>query len=268
MDRRAIGVFDSGLGGLTAVRELRRQLPGETIVYFGDTGRVPYGPRSAAIIERYARQDCRFLLERDVKFIIAACGTVSSVAETALAELPVPSIGVVRPAVAAALVQTKNRRVGVIGTAATIRTGLFRRLLEEAGCTVFAQACPLFVSLAEAGWVDPADDVVRLTAERYLFPLKEQGIDTLILGCTHFPLFVQSIRRVMGDSVTLVDTGREAALCCRERLCAADALAPDGAEGDLHFFVTDRPEGFLPTAALFLGETCLHDIQQVDLDRL
>lgn len=267
MDHRPIGVFDSGLGGLSAVRQLRRCLPKEDIVYFGDTGRVPYGTRSEETIARYARQDSRFLLERDVKLIIAACGTVSSVAGNVLRELPVPAIGVVQPAAEAALAATRNRRVGVIGTNATVRSGAFQKRLTEGGCTVFTNACPLFVSLVEQGWIDPADPVVRLTAQRYLEPLREQEVDTLILGCTHFPLLSEAIREVMGADVTLIDTGREAALAAAALLESGEALS--GREsGSLHFFVSDRTDGFARVAAMFLGETVDAAVSQVNPESL
>lgn len=267
MDRRAIGVFDSGLGGLTAVRELRRCLPGEDIVYFGDTGRVPYGSRGRETIRKYAQQDSRFLLGKDVKLIIAACGTVSSVAGGVLAGLPVPAIGVVEPAAKAAIAATGNRRVGVIGTAATVRSGAFQARLEAAGCAVFTQACPLLVSLVEAGWTDPEDPAVSLTLSRYLTPLTEQGIDTLILGCTHFPLLAPAIRRAVGEEVTLIDTGREAALACRSLLQEEALLSDKTVGGTVRFFVSDRPEGFSAAADMFLGEAC-QDIRQVDIDTL
>lgn len=266
MDRRAIGVFDSGLGGLTAVRELRRCLPGEDIVYFGDTGRVPYGPRGAETIQKYASQDSRFLLSHDVKMIIAACGTVSSVAAEVLNGLPVPAIGVVTPAAAAAAAATKNHKIGVIGTAATIRSGAFQTYLQNTSCEVFTQACPLLVSLVESGWIEPEDPVVSLTLSRYLAPLIEQGIDTLILGCTHFPLLAPAIRRLVGDEVTLIDTGKEAALSCRALLKEQALLSPQTVGGNVRFFVSDRPEGFSAVANMFLGETVPHDIRQVDLE--
>lgn len=266
MDRRAIGVFDSGLGGLTAVRELRRCLPGEDIVYFGDTGRVPYGPRGPETIQKYAGQDCRFLLNEDVKLIIAACGTVSSVARSVLAALPVPAIGVVNPAAAAAAAATRNRRIGVIGTAATVRSGAFQSYLEEQGCAVFTQACPLLVSLVEAGWTDPEDPVVSLTLARYLTPLTEQGIDTLILGCTHFPLLAPAIRRAVGEDVVLIDTGKEAARACRTLLTEQALLSEREQGGTVRFFVSDRPEGFAATADRFLGESCARHIQQINID--
>ena len=187
MDTRPIGVFDSGLGGLTAVRQLRRLLPGEDIVYFGDTGRVPYGSRGHDVIVRYAQQDIRFLLSQNVKFIMAACGTVSSTYPSAeAAQLPVPYTGVIGAAARAAAAATKNKRIGVIGTAATIRSGSYATQLKDLvpGVQIFARACPLFVPLVENGYVN-GDKVTQLMIEENLTPERDYSIDTLIIGCTH-----------------------------------------------------------------------------------
>lgn len=177
MDNRPIGVFDSGLGGLTVVRRLLELLPAEDIVYFGDTGRVPYGTRSRETIEKYAEQDCRFLMGGGVKRIIAACGTVSSTAPGVLERLPVPACGVVEPAADAALAASRSGRIGVIGTSATIRSGAFQRRIEAArpAVRVFAAACPLFVPLVENGWIEPGDEVARAIVRRYMQPVKGRG---------------------------------------------------------------------------------------------
>ena len=260
MDTRPIGVFDSGLGGLTAVRQLLARLPREHIIYFGDTGRVPYGTRGDAVIEKYAGEDCRFLLRRDVKLIIAACGTVSSVAPHVLSGLPVPAIGVVEPAAKAAAAATKNGRIGVIGTAATVRSRSFAKKIEaiDPSLQVFSQACPLFVPLVENGWIDPADEITRLTAERYLTTLKENGVDTLIMGCA----------AVLGDGVTLIDAGEEAAKACEAILRDRDALGAPDAQGGCEFYITDRPQNFAAVAEMFLGRTVRQDVEVVDLDTL
>ena len=209
--RNAIGVFDSGLGGLTAVKEFLRVLPNEKIIYFGDTGRVPYGTRSRDAIRRYAFQDASFLLSHNVKMVVAACGTVSSVAGGELREkLPVPYTGVVNPTAFTAVRVTKNRRVGIIGTAATVASHSYKLRLQklDPGIEVFEQACPLFVPLVENGVIDRNDVVTQAVAARYLQPLKEQGVDTLILGCTHFPILRGAISDYMGEGVTLIDSGR------------------------------------------------------------
>lgn len=270
MDNRPIGVFDSGLGGLTVVRQLMRQLPGENIVYFGDTGRVPYGTRSPETIEKYAKQDCRFLLSENVKFIIAACGTVSSVAPHILDSLPVPATGVVEPAALSAINATRNGRIGVIGTSATINSGSFRRRIKKIRpeITVFEQACPLFVPLVENGWIDANDKVTRLTAERYLTPLKDQGVDTLLLGCTHFPLLAPVIGDVLGQNVTLIDSGQATASFCAERLTQAGLLGDSDKISRQSFYVSDRPDDFTMVADMFLGCKVDNDIHTIDIDHV
>lgn len=270
MDNRPIGVFDSGLGGLTVVRQLLRELPGEDICYFGDTGRVPYGTRSRETIEKYARQDCRFLMGMDVKMIIAACGTVSSVAPHVLAGLPLPATGVVEPAASAAVRATRNGRIGVIGTPATIRSDAFRRRLSQtdAGLQIFQIPCPLFVPLVENGWIDREDQVTRLTARRYLESLAQQQIDTLILGCTHFPLLTDVISDIMGDKVTLIDAGREAAVSCARQLTENGALSRTKRQGFCRFYVSDRPENFSRMAAMFLGREMDGEVETVQIETL
>ena len=200
MDTRPIGVFDSGLGGLTAVRELRQLLPSENIIYFGDTARVPYGGRSAEILLKYARQDVRFLRSHDIKAILVACGTVSTTALDVLAaENPIPVLGVVAPAARAAARAPRSGSIGLIGTQASIRSGAYERLIraENPAARVLAQPCPLFVPLVENGRFRPGDVVIETVAAEYLAPLKEAGVDTLVLGCTHYPLLEKVIGAYM-----------------------------------------------------------------------
>ena len=261
MDNRPIGVFDSGLGGLTGVRELRRQLPGEDIVYFGDTGRVPYGSRSHETILQYARQDIAFLLSQNVKCIMAACGTVSSTypAEEA-AKLPVPYMGVLSSAARQAARATRSRKIGVIGTAATIRSHSYELMLRRLvpGAEITARPCPLFVPLVENGYVDGSvpdrQQVTKLVIAQYLKEVRDAGVDTLILGCTHYPLIAPAIARVMGPGVSLIDSGREGALLARRRLCQLDLLAPAGSAGGAEYYVSDEPAGFSPFIRRFVGE--------------
>lgn len=265
MDQRPIGVFDSGLGGLTAVRHLQNLLPNENIVYFGDTGRVPYGTRSRDTIRRYTEEDCRLLLDRDVKFIIAACGTVSSVSPDLLAALPVPAIGVVFPTAAAAAAATKTKRIGILGTAATIRSGSFEKALLaiDPAIQVTATPCPLFVPLVESGWIAEDDEIAIPMVRRYLSAVKAAEVDTLILGCTHFPLLAPIIRAELGDDVVLIDSGRETASLCAQFLREHDALAhrPDG--GTTQFFVSDQPEGFSRVAEIFLGKSVRETVEMI-----
>ncbi len=265
MDNRPVGVFDSGLGGLTVVRQLLTELPGEQIIYFGDTGRVPYGTRSPETISRYTAEDCRFLRRFDVKMIIAACGTASSVASGILGALPLPAIGVVEAAAKAAALATRSGRIGVIGTAATVRTDAFGKAIRAYAphTQVFCRACPLFVPLVENGWIAPDDEVSTATARRYLAPLKEAGIDTLIMGCTHFPLLAPILRGVLGENVTLIDAGREAAIAARALLTNQNMLRESG-DGHCRFFVSDRPQGFSEVAEMFLGREVHNDVETID----
>lgn len=270
-DSRAIGVFDSGLGGLTVVRELIKAMPGENIVYFGDTARVPYGNRSVETIKSYAAEDEAFLLKHNVKLIVAACGTVSSVAADSAEKLPVPFFGMVNYAAAAAAEITKNGKIGVIGTAATVESGSHKReiLKLEPKAEVTACACPLFVPLVEEGWFSPADEVVRGTVKRYLEPIKAAGVDTLILGCTHYPVLAEAIARELGEGVTLINPGVAVAEAVKNYLNATGVARNEKGFGTHEFYVTDKPESFKKTASVLLGEeTNGERVKQVDLNSL
>ncbi|HEX6941161.1 MAG TPA: glutamate racemase [Longimicrobiales bacterium] len=262
---RPIGVFDSGIGGLTVVRELWRQLPGESVVYFGDTARVPYGPKSPDTVRRYAREAVAFLHSRGVKLIVVACNTATAHAIDALArEAPVPVVGVIQPGARAAVAATRSGRIGVIGTAGTIASGAYdrevRRLLPSA--CVFAQACPLFVPIVEEGWFDhPA---THLIAEEYLRPLHDVDIDVLILGCTHYPLLAPALQRTLGPSIRLVDSAEETVADVR-RLLAERALLRGSPPPRHTFAVSDSPQHFRDTARHFLGRSLDH-VEQVNVD--
>ncbi|MBQ9321364.1 MAG: glutamate racemase [Eubacterium sp.] len=242
-----IGVFDSGLGGLTVVREIMRNLPDERIVYFGDTARVPYGNKSKETVIRYARQIVNFLKTQNVKAIVVACNTASALAlDTIRPEIDLPIIGVVRPGTEMALKATKNKRIGVIATDSTIRSNLYQTLLREHDkeVRVYAQACPLFVPLVEEGWTK--DPVTHTVAERYLADILEQGIDTLIMGCTHYPLLRTLLREVTGESVQLINPAYETAQALR-RLLDDHALLNDGRHQiapQYAFFASDTVEKF------------------------
>lgn len=270
MDNRPIGVFDSGLGGLTVVRQLIRELPGEEIIYFGDTGRVPYGTRSPETIEKYTRQDCNFLLKKDVKLIIAACGTVSSVAPHVLNALPVPALGVVEPAAKAAATTTRNGIVGVIGTSATINSGSFFKSIQKFRplTHVVEQACPLFVPLVENGWIDENDEVTCLTARRYLLPVLNQGVDTLLLGCTHFPLLKPILSKTLGQNVALIDPGQIAAKKCAHLLAENNMLCQKSGKGSLRFYISDHTEDFARVACMFLGRNVNGDVQTINIENI
>lgn len=264
MDKRAIGVFDSGLGGLTAVRRLHALMPQENIIYFGDTGRVPYGTRGRDIITKYARQDVAFLRQYDLKSIIIACNTVSAIALDLLSEEnDIPIIGAVEPACRRAMTMTQTGRVGVIGTAATIRSGAYEKYLHKKDGTLdlFTQACPLFVPLVENGRVHRGDVVIETVVKEYLTPLKDAGVDTLILGCTHYPLLEEVIGDFMGPDVTLIDSGAEAANL------ASTQFDPNEGTGTTQYFVSDDPQGFDQLAELFLQEKVDVGAELVDISR-
>lgn len=270
MDNRPIGVFDSGLGGLTVVRELLQRLPHENLIYFGDTGRVPYGSRSPAIIRRFTLQNSRFLLNRGVKCIIAACGTVSSVAGDLLSSLDVPAWGVVEPTANAALAATKNGKIGVLGTAVTVQSRSFEIALQQRreDIQVFATACPVLVSLVESGWIQSDNLATETVLRRYLQPLIEQKVDTIVLGCTHFPLLSPIISRIMGDDVTLINSGEACASYCKTLLQETDALSSQTENGRCEFFVSDRPHNFINVAEMFLGRPVEDDIKQIRVEDL
>lgn len=270
-DRRAIGVFDSGLGGLTVVKELSLFLPDEDIVYFGDTGRVPYGTRSRDTIRRYAAQDERFLLTHNVKAIIAACGTVSSVASDLGEDLPVPYFEVVSHAADAAVKATKNGKIGVIGTVATVNSGqhekYIKTLMPEAEVT--ACSCSMFVPLVEEGWYSADDIVVTETVRRYLEPIMDSGADTLILGCTHYPVLSDAIRKVLGDEVTLINAGIATAEAVKEYFSKNGILNDSGIAGDTKFFVSDKPDSFRRIASVLLdGKMDDGKVEQVNISSL
>ena len=268
MNNKAIGIFDSGLGGLTAVREMLDILPDENIVYFGDTGRVPYGSKSNDTISKYALQDARFLKSMGVKMIVAACGTVSSVAPDLSAELGLPYTGVVYPTCYSAVQATRTGRIGVIGTAATIASHSYKDRIQakHPEFTVVEQACPLFVPLVENGMTDPDDEIVRLTVKRYLGVMKDGGVDTIILGCTHYPLLAEAISREMGEGVALIDSGKETALYTKKILEESGLLRTDGGEATQRFYVSDTPDDFKRYAEIFLKRNIDDKVEQINIE--
>ena len=248
-----IGVFDSGLGGLTVAHAIMRQLPGESLIYFGDTARVPYGPKSPDTVRRYSREISAFLIEQGVKAIVVACNTATAHALPALRdELKVPVIGVVEPGARAAVRATRTGHIGVIGTAGTIRSQAYVRAIhaENPDVRVTALACPLFVPLVEEGWT--SHDATRLVAEEYLAPFVKDAVDTLVLGCTHYPLLKPLIGEIVGRSVRLIDSAEETAADAR-RMLAANALSAGDGEGEYRFIASDDPQQFLTLGRRFLG---------------
>lgn len=267
MDKRPIGVFDSGLGGLTAVKELERLLPNENIVYFGDTGRVPYGTRGSDTIKKYALSDMRFLLSFNVKAIVIACGTVSSVAiDDARSVTDLPVIGVVEPAARAAAAVTKTGKIGVIATSATINSGSYEKaiLKIKPETNLKTRACPLFVPLVENGYFGRDCEIAKLAAHDYLDDFKGK-VDTLILGCTHYPLLKGVIEDILPE-VALVDSGLETAKSVASMLSEQNLLN-DEVRGCTHYYVSDRTCDFEKLAGIFLEHPVNGMVDKVDIEK-
>ena len=262
--REAIGIFDSGVGGLTVLRRVSERLPGERIVYLGDTARVPYGTKSADTVIRYALMCADVLLERGIKLLVVACNTASAYALEALRDdLDIPVVGVIEPGAAAAARITRNKRVGVIGTAGTISSRAYPEAIRalDPAIKVFGKACPLFVPLAEEGWTD--GDVPRLAARAYLTDLVAEGIDTLVLGCTHYPLLKDVIAECVGDGVALVDSAEAAADVVSEVVAGMNLASAGGPNRRHEFLVSDAPESFARMGRRFLGYD-IGDVEWVD----
>lgn len=262
-----IGIFDSGIGGLTVLKETLRELPGESFLYLGDTARVPYGIRSTQTVMQYSTDNARFLLSQGIKLLIVACNTSSAISLGAIErDAGIPVIGVIAPGARAAVAASKNKRIGVIGTEATIRSGAYAKAIEGLApeVKVFSRACPMLVPLAEEGWTE--GEVARLTASTYLKELKQEGIDTLLLGCTHYPLLKGTFRAVLGNRTGLIDSASETALEVKDTLKSL-GIENNGAGGGapaVGFFVTDGPERFRRIGEKFLGRK-IENIQLVKL---
>ena len=264
----AIGVFDSGLGGLSAVRELARLLPHENIIYFGDTGRVPYGTKSRETIRKYTVQDARFLLSHGVKAILAACGTVSSNALECIEELTdIPVFGVVEDAAREAYAASKTKRIGIIGTQATVSSGIFKRKIEaiDESAFVLQCACPLFVPLVEYGFAAEGDEITRLACERYLSGFRGE-VDTLVLGCTHFPILEKAIAAAL-PGVTLINPASEAARATAKALLQNGLLSESKGKGEIRYFVSDEPARFNTEGKIFLGKDFEISAEKIEIDK-
>lgn len=263
---KAIGIFDSGVGGLTVLKEIVKVLPQEDTIYFGDTARFPYGTKSPETVIRYSLEIASFLVKRDIKLLVVACNTASAVSLEALqAHLSIPIVGVIEPGARRAVSSTRSGKVGVIGTDGTIRSSAYAKAIKRLNpeVEVITRACPLFVPLAEEGWTD--NEVARLTARTYLGGLREEGVDTLVLGCTHYPILKGIIAEVMGEGVRLVDSAEETARTVAEILRGKGALRPSTERGNHHYFVTDVPAGFVRVGNRLLGGK-LGDVYQVSLE--
>jgi glutamate racemase len=255
MNRAPIGIFDSGIGGLTVARAIFEQLPHESTVYFGDTARVPYGPKSPETVRRYSLEILRWLLEQQVKAVVIACNTSTAHAlETLQAESPVPVIGVIEPGARAAAGTANGKSIGVIGTAGTIASNAYAKAVQRVrgDARVEQKACPLFVPLVEEGWFE--HHAAALIAEEYLAPLRAAGVGSLVLGCTHYPLLRPLLQRVMGPDVRLIDSGEETARVVASVLRERGLEAPGGAAAEHRFVVSDDEARFRQVGARFIGE--------------
>jgi glutamate racemase len=262
---RPIGIFDSGVGGLTVLKEIIRLLPGESIIYLGDTARVPYGIRSSETVIRYSFENTSFLCSKDIKLLVIACNTASSTGLDAIKKnVPIPVIGVIEPGAKAAVRATVNRKIGVIGTEATIRSSAYTKAIKsiDAGVDVFGCACPMFVPLVEEGWIE--GDISTMIAGRYLEGLKDKGIDTIVLGCTHYPLLKKVIAEVMGKGVMLIDSAVETSVEIKTVLSALELDNEQKSPPAREFFVTDSPERFLKVGETFLGQK-IENIEKIAL---
>ena len=260
-----IGVFDSGVGGLTVLRALVARLPHEHTVYLGDTARVPYGTRSGEVVTRYALLSARHLAAQGIKLLVVACNTVSAYSLPALADaLPIPVIGVIEPGAQAAAARTRGGSIAVLGTPATVASGAYQAALRRLAplSTVVARACPLFVPLAEEGWVE--GEVPRLVAERYLGDLRRIGVDTALLGCTHYPLLSKTIAEVLGPQVAIVDSAEVTSEAVASLLAARGMLRQPGAAPRHRTMCTDVPDRFRAVAERFLGRP-VRSVELVDL---
>ena len=268
MDNRPIGLFDSGVGGLSAVAALRREAPGESFVYFGDTARVPYGDREPAEICAFARQDARFLRTQNVKALIIACNTITA---TALPQLTadhrdLPVIGVIAPAAVAAVHASRSGKIGLIATSATVKSGVYERAIRaiRPDAAVTAQGCPALVPLIEAGHTAPTDSLLLPPLRQALAPLTEAGVDTVILGCTHFPLIAGAVAALMGPEIALVDSGAACIGTALAALAQRDALSGLG-EGQAAFYCSARPADFASVATAFLGADIRPLTHEIDI---
>ncbi len=267
MDNRAIGIFDSGLGGLTVLKEIRKLMPRENTVYFGDCGRVPYGTKSKETVLKYTYQDIEFLMRNDIKMIIIACNTASACSYRIVKDvLPVPVIEVILPGVKAAVRESKNKNIGVIGTTGTISSGVYEKeiLSMDPGANVYSVSCPMFVPLAEEGWWN--NEIALMTAEKYLAPLREKGIDTLVLGCTHYPLLKDTITKVMGENVKLVNSGYEVALTVQYLLKNMNLESGFDSDQTNRFFTSDSVEKFEMLGSAFLDEE-INSATKIDIEK-
>jgi len=268
MVEKPVGVFDSGVGGLTVVNQLIKSLPQEDIIYFGDTAHLPYGSKSKESVIRFSLDIANFLQAQKVKIIVVACNTASSFALSSLREnIEIPVIGVIEPGAQAAVDATRNFKIGIIGTEGTIKSRAFEEAIRkiDKNVKVFSRACPLFVPLVEEGWLDEPE--TSQIAEKYLSPMKDEGIDTLILGCTHYPLLKELLSRIMGQEISLIDTAEATAKAVERRLGEKNLLRKGSRKAVYKFFVSDDPEKFLQLGRRFLGKN-VEKAERINLETM
>jgi glutamate racemase len=269
MDNRAIGVFDSGLGGLTVFKEIIEQLPGESVIYFGDSGRAPYGTKSSETVVKYTLQNIRFLMKHDIKMIVIACNTMSAHSyEIVKKSINMPIIEVIEAGAATGVAETRNKKLGIIGTTATINSGAYQKAVNKLDSTIetYQQACPLFVPLVEEGqeWWD--NDIAFSVAEKYLSQMKETGVDTLVLGCTHYPLLQKTISKVMGEDVRLVSSAMEVARVVKKMVFDSNMKRDENCKPVYRYFTSDSVEKFEPLCSAILGKT-INIAEKVDIEK-
>ena len=270
MKNSPIGVFDSGLGGLTAVKELQKLLPFEDIIYFGDTSRVPYGTRSSDTIIRYATQDLNFLSTYGIKAALIACGTVSAVALDKIGDkYSFPVIGVIENTVSEALERTKNGKIAIIGTNATIKSGAYERLIKQRSpqTETVSIACPLFVPLVENGHIEKGDPITDAAVSHYLTRVRQFGADTVILGCTHYPIIAYAIGEFLGENTVLINSGKAAAKAMKKLLTEKGLVSDRCSEGNRRFFVSDSVDDFKNYGGIFMNRTITEEVKKIDIEK-
>lgn len=266
MENKAIGVFDSGLGGLTVAKEIMKLLPNEKIVYFGDTARVPYGSKSEKVVVKYSKEITNFLLTKNIKMLVIACNTATAMALDEIQKcVDIPVIGVIKPGSRRACKTTVNKRIGIIGTKGTVESGTYPKEIKniDSSCEVFQKSCPLFVPLIEEGMLE--DSVTMDIAQRYLRDFDNTGIDTLVLGCTHYPLIKETLKKIVKEKVILIDSAEETAIEVRAILYNKRILRHEKGE-ESEFYVSDSPDRFVEVGKLFLGES-LKKAEFVDIEK-
>ena len=269
MDNRAIGVFDSGLGGLTVFKEIIEQLPNESAIYFGDSGRAPYGTKSRETVIKYTLQDIRFLMNHDIKMMVIACNTMSAHSyEFVKKSLDIPIIEVIGAGAATAVVETKNKKLGIIGTSATINSGAYQKAINrlDHNIEIIQRACPLFVPLVEEGQEWWENDIALRIAQEYLNPLKETGVDTLVLGCTHYPLLQKTISKVMGENVKLVSSATEVARVVKKTILDNNMQRDTRHKAVYRYYTSDSVEKFEPLCSAILGRN-VNSAEKVDIEK-